>query len=51
MRQTDAQLQVKVQLLEQEVGVVKSKNASERSEEEATLNAMHEEIKRLIAEK
>ena len=51
MRQTSAQLQVQVQLLEQEVGLVKSKNASERSEEEATLNAMHLEIKQLVTEK
>ena len=40
-----------VERLEQEVGVVRTTNAKERSEVEATLNLMHEEIKRLIAEK
>ena len=51
LRECNAQLEIKVQLMEQEVGLVKSKNASERNEEEDALNAMHEEIKRLIAEK
>ncbi len=40
-----------MQRLEQEVGVVRSTTANERNEEEATLNLMHEEIKRLVAEK
>ena len=51
MHQSNAQLQAKVQRLEQEVGVVRSTNANDRTEEEATLNLMHEEIKRLIGEK
>ncbi len=51
LRESNAQLEIKVQLMEQEVGLVKSKNASERNEEEDMLNAMHDEIKRLIAEK
>ena len=50
-QQSNAQLQAKVQRLEQEVGVVRSANASKRCEEEATLNMMHDELKRLVAEK
>lgn len=51
LRHDNTQYQIQVQLLQQEVGVVKSKNANDRSEEDATLNAMNGEIKRLIAEK
>ena len=51
VHQNNTQLQIQVQLLEQELGVVKLKNAANRNEEDATLNAMHNEIKRLIEEK
>jgi hypothetical protein len=51
VQHSNVQLQAKVERLEREVGVAKATKAKERSEEEATLNLMHEEIKRLIAEK